>query len=292
MKNRIFVSGTNGFQGRPITQLFMEKGNEVTTISPSAEKDELGENLKVYAGDFSSKEALQKALSGVEKAIFTLPLVFDIQTAKDFTTNFISTAEQEKVELVVFNSSFDLPQQETGMIALDLKFEVAQLFKASKLKVITIMPDIYIDNLAAPWSIPVIMEQGILPYPVQVGEKIPWISHTDLAKYAVSAADHPELAGQTLPIGGNLLSGEEIAAAVAEKVGKPINFIGLTPNDFEQQLVGSFGEVAAKEISNLYRYVQDNLGALQSKDFESTNKILGINPQTVQEWVDSVQWTN
>jgi uncharacterized protein YbjT (DUF2867 family) len=290
MKNKIFVSGATGFQGNSIAQLALQKGQKVVSLSASKKEDEQLGDLQIIAGSLADKKAIGRALQNVNKAVFALPLLFDRETAIQFATNFIEIAEEKEVELVVFNTGFDLPQSKTGLTAIDLKLDVANLFKASSLKVITLMPDIYLDNLVAPWSLPLITEQGILPYPVKNGQKIPWISHTDLAKYSIAALDHPQLAGQTLPIGGHLVAGEEIANHISKKLNKKINYIGSTPDEFEKQLIPSFGELAAKEISNLYRYVRDHSNHLNSKKFAQTKNLLAVSPQTLEEWVEEIHF--
>ncbi|VAW14753.1 hypothetical protein MNBD_BACTEROID03-1290, partial [hydrothermal vent metagenome] len=62
------------------------------------------------------------------------------------------------------------------------------------------------------------------------------------------------------------------------------------PDDFEKQLVPAFGELASKEISNLYRYVENNSDKLVNKDFERSQNLLSVKPQSIQEWVKTVNW--
>ena len=56
------------------------------------------------------------------------------------------------------------------------------------------------------------------------------------------------------------------------------------------QLTGTFGELAAREISNLYRYIEENQKNLISKDFNKTQNILDVELQTVDDWAKSVKW--
>ena len=291
MKKKIFVSGATGAQGGAIATQFISQGDEVVSLSLKNEQPSVS-GLKLLKGGFQDVNALEHALENVDAAVYTFPLIFDIELAKKYTTNFIKSAEKQNVPLVVFNAGFDLLKQKSGLLALDLKAEIKQLFDNSDLNVITLIPDIYIDNLAAPWSIPVIFNQGILPYPISSGEKVPWISHVDLAKFVVSAAKQTELIGRELPIGGNLYSGEEIAQAISSHINKPVQFVAVAPDDFEKQLAPNFGDLAAKEISNLYRYVADNKTALAKKSFKTTQEILSTQPQTIEDWVKSVQWNN
>ncbi len=285
---KIFVSGATGAQGSHIAKALVNKGYEVTSLSRSENK--VTEGVDLVPGDLEDQSTIEKAMHGAGRAVFTLPLVFDTDQAKKYVANFITSAKNQGISLVIYNTNFDLPQEKNGFSTLDLKLELKKMFDESGLKVITLMPDIYLDNLAAPWSIPVILNQGILPYPVTSGVKTPWISHFDLGQYVAAAIEKPDLAGKTLPIGGNIVTGEELAEAISNQIGKSISFVGVKPGDFEEQLKPAFGEVPAREISNLYRYVEQHQEQLVSKDFEQTNAVLGIKPQPLNEWAASVKW--
>ncbi|WP_075344296.1 SDR family oxidoreductase [Tenacibaculum agarivorans] len=284
---KIFVSGATGAQGGNIAKAMISKGHNVTTISRS---EKMLNKIEIFKGDLNDVESIEAALKGTDAAVFTLPLVFDEKEAKNYVANFIKAAEKQNIDLVVYNTNFDLPESNNGFDSLDLKRELKEQFDNAELNVITLMPDVYLDNLAAPWSIPVILNNNIVPYPVASGSKTPWISHADLGKYTASAIEKPELAGQTLPIGGNVVTGEEIADAISNQIGKTVNFVGVSPDDFEQQLTPAFGEIPAREISNLYRYVADKNEYLISKDFAKTNEILNVQPQTLDDWAASVKW--
>ncbi|MEP0262687.1 NmrA family NAD(P)-binding protein [Dokdonia sp.] len=289
---RIFVTGATGFQGATIAQQLLTEHHEVVTLKRNtSEGMPLIPGIKVVPGGLEDKESLATALQGTDAAVFMLPLIFDMDLAKRYTANFIEAAKAQHVPLVVFNTTFYLPTEETGLLALDMKVTMKHMLDTSGLNVITVVPDVYIDNLVAPWSIPVIINDHVLPYPVASGKKIPWISHVDLGKYVAAAIQKPELAGEVLYIGGNLYSGEEIAETIGTKIDAHIHFIGVAPNDFEQQLIPGFGALAAREISNLYRYVEQNHESFIGKDFAKSNELLSVTPQTLTEWVDSVRWS-
>lgn len=285
---KIFVSGATGAQGGNIAHHLVAANHKVITLSS---KTTQVNTIEIVAGGLQDVEALKKALYQVDAAVFMLPLVFDVALAQTYTNNFVEAAKAQNVPLVVYNTSFDLPSEETGKITLDMKLKAKAVFAGSGLNVITLVPDIYIDNMVAPWSLPVIMNDGVLPYPIANHTKVPFISLSDLGRFTTAAVTKPELAGKTLPVGGNLFTGEEIAAAMTEKLGKTVNFVGVKPNDFEQQLIPAFGEVPAREISNLYRFVADKQAYLVAKDFKATQELLGVTPQTLAEWVNSVAWT-
>lgn len=289
---KVFVTGATGFQGGNIATALLKENHQVTTLKrdPNIGMPAM-KGIEVIKGGLENQESLAKAMKGAQAAVYSFPLIFDMELAQSYTKNFIAAAKKENVGLIIFNTTFHLPKEETGFLALDMKVAIKRLLDASGLKVITLAPDIYIDNIAAPWSIPVILEHKIIAYPIASNKKLPWISHSDLAKYIVKAISKPELAGQTLPIGGNLLSGNEITAAIAAEIGQDLNFVLVPVDEFEQQLTPGFGELAAKEISNLYRFVEQNHNEFVDKDFDKTNQLLKIQPQSLNDWTRSINWS-
>ncbi len=289
---KVFVTGATGFQGGNIAATLINESHQVTTLKRDVNNGApTAKEINVIPGGLENKEALAKALKDTQAAVYSFPLIFDIELAKTYTKNFIEAAEQENVPLIIFNTTFHLAKEETGLLALDIKVAIKNLFDSSKLNVITLAPDIYLDNIAAPWSVPIILEHKIVPYPLAADQKNPWISHSDLGKYVAKAILKPELAGQTLPIGGNLISGNEIATAIASQINTELNFVSVPVDKFEEQLAPGFGALAAKEISNLYRFIENNHSTFTNKDFEKTNKLLGVTPQSVNEWAASIHWS-
>lgn len=284
---KIFVSGATGFQGSSIATTLLKQGHDVTTISRTKHKKS---SIQLYQGDLANSLSLKPALKNTDAAVFTLPLIFDIELAKTYTSQFIDAAISQEVPLVIFNTGFDLPVKTNDYLSLSMKTVVQQLFDSSSLPVITLVPDVYLDNLIAPWSIPVIMEHKIIPYPIASHTKIPWISHEDLARFVAATLHHPELVGKTLPIGGHLLTGEEIAASISDVFGETIQFVSLSPDEFEEQIVPAFGKIAGKEISNLYRYVAEHQSTLIQKDFQKTQELLAITPTSLSDWATTIDW--
>lgn len=289
--NKVFVTGATGFQGGKISTMLIENGYNVVTIAPqTVESSEIKSGLQIINGDLEDKATIKEALKGVTKSVYTFPLIFDMEKAISYTNNFIDAAKETGLELIVFNTSFHLPKSDTGFLSLDLKRKIGALFSESGLNVITLMPDIYMDNLIAPWMKPLIVDEGIIPYPIAENQKVPWISQSDLGRAVCKVLEIPSLIGQTLPIGGNIYTGKEISQIISKEINKEVKFIALTPNDFENQLVAGFGELAAKEISNLYRYVEANTEVLSSKDFRKTNDILGIKPESFEDFITKIDW--
>lgn len=290
---KIFVTGASGFQGSQISKELLSENHQVVTLKrdPNIGEPPMS-GIEIITGGLENRKSLGKAMKGTKAAVYSFPLIFDLELAKAYTENFIAAAKDENIELIIFNTTFHLAPEETGFLALDMKVAIKKLLDASGLNVITLVPNIYLDNIAAPWSIPVILDNKIIAYPLAADKKLPWISHSDLGKYVTKAIVRPDLAGQTLSIGGDLVSGIEITTAISSKVNQDLHFLEVPTDEFEKQLKPGFGELAAKEISNLYRFVEQNHSEFADKDFQNTNELLGVTPQSLSDWVASVNWNN
>jgi len=288
---KVFVLGATGFQGSQIANTLLQNNHSVTTLKRDSNSGiPASQDIDVIQGGLDSRNALSQAMSGADAAVYSFPLIFDMELAKSYTENFIAAAKKENVGLIIYNTTFYLAKESTGLLALDMKVEMKKLFDVSGLNVISLAPNIYLDNIAAPWSVPVILENKIVPYPLQADKVMSWVSHSDLGRFVASALTKPELAGQTLPIGGKLITGNEITKAIGSQINQDLNFVEVPVDDFEQQLVPGFGAVAAKEISNLYRYIDQNYNDFVSLNYDNSNTVLGVQPQSLDSWVASVNW--
>jgi hypothetical protein len=83
-----------------------------------------------------------------------------------------------------------------------------------------------------------------------------------------------------------------MANVISRYAGKPIHFVSLTPDEFENQLSGGFGAETAKEIANIYRFVKDNVEHLQANDLRNKTLVqLPVNLQTFDDWASQVNWS-
>ncbi|GAB3642620.1 NmrA family NAD(P)-binding protein [Spirosoma arcticum] len=289
---KVLVTGATGFQGGAVVTALLEEGFSVKAlITPGESAQSLQQRgVEVVYGSLDDVDSLGKAFVDVAHISLVFPLIFDPERISNFARNVVQAYRTSAVESIVFNTSIPVPAEKTGYIAIDSKLEAERLFDAQELPYISIRPTIYLDNLAAPWSIPLLANEGILAYPIASGQPIAWLSHRDLVRYTVAAIKRPNLVGQKLDLGGlQLLTGDDLAQGLSTLLGKPIQYVAVTPDDFEQQLSGPFGP--AREIANIYRFVAGNAKHLQALHLrESTLLKLPIAPLPFDEWARQIQW--
>lgn len=293
MQNKILVTGVTGYQGAAVIKELLAQGHTVSGLvrKENEQTNLLKTNIEITIGSFDDVASLQKAFEGIDKAVLSFPLVFDEMILMQYAKNVVSAWKNSSVQMFVFNTNLPVKTEKIGMVAFDSKLAIEQYFDAENLPYISLRPTLYLDNLSAPFLLPVVQSNSILPYPIPANEKIAWLSHIDLAKFIVEALKHTELIGQKFYIGGQLITGEEMAATISTHAGRHIQFIPVSPDDFEKQIAPAFGEHTAKEIANIYRFVKDNVEHLQVKDLQENTLVhLPITLQSFEEWASGVKW--
>ncbi len=293
MDKKFLVTGATGAQGSAVVKHLVSKGLKVKALLTKTDNHEWfkANQVETVIGSFADKESLAKAMEDVTNVSLVYPLIYEWDTLRQYTQNLIYAFGKSNLESVVFNTSLPLPPQKTGSVAADIKLEIFEKFVAAKIPLITLMPSFYLDNLTAPWSLPVIKENGVIGYPLPAEAQFAWLSHFNLAQYTYKALLNRNLVGKVFPIGGELISGNEIAAKVSTILGKPVNYIYQKPNEFKQFLLQMYNEEIATEISSIYANIAlntDHFKAFYNKDiFEN---VFDIKLQTFEEWAKTINW--
>lgn len=294
MNKSVLVTGATGLQGGAVVDALLKEGFTVKALVPSGEdkNSPVSKGVAVASGSFDDVESIKKAFAGVHHVALSFPLIFDREMLLQYAKNVIAAFQASNIESIVLNTNLPVQKEKTGIVAYDVKLEIEQLFDTAKLPYISLRPTIYMDNLVAAWSKPLIVNDSILPYPIAAGKAIGWLTHADLAKFTVAAINNSKLTGRKFNLSGlQLLTGEDMATVIGNKLGKYIQFIAVTPDDFEKQLSLNFPAGVAKEIANVYRFVEKNHVQFRGDDLrESTLVSLPVSLQTAQDWADSVKW--
>jgi NAD(P)H dehydrogenase (quinone) len=295
MQKKVLVTGATGFQGNAVVRQLIADGFIVKCFVLSSDDTSHLEslNVEISTGSFDNLESLITSFRDVDKVVLSFPLIFEKEILMQFAHNVVNAWKKSNVTMFVFNTNLPVYHKEVGLAAFDIKLAIEQLFDLVKLPYISLRPTLYMDNLSAPFLLPVIKANGILPYPVPSGKKIAWMSHSDLAKFVSASLTRPNLIGQKFYLGGiQQISGEEMVTTISKYAQKPIHFIPLTPDEFEGQLSGGFGIETAREIANIYRFVKDNVEHLQAKDLRDVTLIsLPVSLQTFDDWASQIDWS-
>ena len=292
----VLVYGGSGFQSLAIARALVARGHTCRVLTRSAESARRIEALgaKPVYGNLVDAHSLEGATRGCDAVILTLPLVFDAGLALKWVDHVIRSAQTAGVEHFVFNTSGPVPEDETGVLAVDIKVRAKQRLAGSGLPVVGVEPALYMDNLASPWAAPSIVLHGTLAYPLPESQKVSWLSWQDMAAFVVAAMMRPDLAGQALRVGGpQALTGSQLADALSSRLKKPVSYYRVPLDDFSAGLNGALGEPVGTEIARLYGWFSGEGAACLNVDatHEETGKILSVTSQRFADWANAVDWT-
>jgi NAD(P)H dehydrogenase (quinone) len=255
---KILVHGANSAQGIPVVSRLLREGYRVRAFVRDREKAQslYSENVvEIATGTLEDRDSLKRAHEGIDRVFLVLPLEYRFDLATTQGHNAIDAARDAGVQLLVFNTSTSIPHQITDAAAFEIKRGLEQYLRQSGVPSIVLRPPLYMDNLAAPWSLPSIVHQRVVAYPLPHTVKIPWISLDDAAALAVTALARPELAGSTFDIGGSeAVNGQEIAERFTKVLGRSFIYQEIPIDTFEAGLNQAFGEPTGTEIAKIYRW--------------------------------------
>lgn len=289
---KILVYGANSAQGIPVVSRLLKEGYQVRVFVRDRDKAQslFSKSVEIATGTLEDKDNLKRANEGIDRVFLVLPLEyrFDIATTQGY--NAIDAARDAGVQLLVFNTSTFIPQQVTDAAAFEIKRNVEQHIHQSGVPYVILRPPVYMDNLAAPWSISKIVHQSVVAYPLPPEIKVSWISLDDAAAFAVAALQRPELTGSTFDIGGSeAVTGQEIAERFTQVLNRPFTYQQIPIDAFEQGLNQAFGEPTGTEIAKIYRWrsAHPEDGEI---DVSTVLQKLPIKLTTFNQWIQGIEW--
>jgi NAD(P)H dehydrogenase (quinone) len=298
---KILVYGANSAQGIPVVQRLLKAGYRVRVFVRDRAKAQslFDRDVEIFTGTLEDKASFRAANEGIDRVFLVLPLEYRFDVAVTQGRNAIDAACNAGVKLFVFNSSTNIPPETTDVAAFEIKRSVEDYLRQSTLPYIVLRPPLYMDNLAAPWSIPSIVNQSVVAYPLPAEIKVDWISLDDTAALVVAALARPELAGSVFDIGGlESVNGQEIAQLFTQVLNRPFTYEQIPIDAFEQGLNQAFGEPTGTEIAKIYRWRSahpasgeiDMSAVLQKLPIPQSGRSAN-ELTTFAQWIKLNQWT-
>lgn len=292
-QRKALVYGATGAQGGPVVRRLLQEGYRVRVLVRAAHKAEVlrQAGAEIAVGNLSDLASLKAANEGIDAVFLHLPLQFD-PAVTEYGRNAIDAARASGVGHLVFNTSVLVPDLQTNVKALDLKRTVETYLQQSGVPNIILRPTFYMENFAAPWSVPAITQQGTVAYPMTSDFRASWISLEDVAAFAVEALKRPELSGSVFNIGGpEILTGTEIAERFAAVLGSAVSYYPIPLDTFEQQMNGAMGEPNGTEIAALYRWFMKQPQSPAMIDMKPVLQKLPVQLTPLEQWIRNQDWS-
>lgn len=286
----VLVYGATGTQGSPVAEQLLAAGRSVRVLTrdPDRARALADRGAEVAVGNLDDPASLEAAHRGVDRVVLHLPLQYDFALHEMYGHNAIAAARAAGVSMLVFNTTAHVLDG-TEVTVYRVRQEMVDHLWASGLPSVVLRPTFYMDNLLGPWIKPGIIDSGVLAFPLPAKFPMSWVSSQEVGAYAVAALDRPELVGATFDIGGpEGLTGEAMAACFTATLGRPVSYVEIAPDAYEQALVPLFGPAVAFEVAEQVRCIVSRGDG--TVDMSQPRHQLGVEPVPLAEWVPRQRW--
>ena len=286
----MLVYGATGTQGSPVAEQLLDAGRPVRVLTrdPDRARALADRGAEVAVGNLDDPASLEAAHRGVDRVVLHLPLQYDFALHETYGRNAIAAARAADVSMLVFNTTAHVLDG-TDVTVYRVRQEMVDHLRASGVPSVVLQPTFYMDNLLGPWIKPGIIDSGVLAFPLPAEFPMSWVSSQEVGAYAVAALDRPELVGSTFDIGGpEGLSGKAMAAGLSTVLGRPVSYVEIAPDAYEQALVPLFGPAVAFEVAEQVRSIISRGDG--TVDMSQTREQLGVEPVPLAEWAQRQRW--
>lgn len=280
------IHGATGAQGAPVSKRLQALG--LTAVAGVRIKDKT-EYMPCVQLDNASVTSLTAAYRGAEGVFVHLPQTSEVNR-KEFVKNIAKAVGLAKPERIVISTSGgtviddpESPLQARNDSAIALLIEAVQ---QTGVPTAVIAPRLFLENFLMPDIMNAIRNKGLIQYPVPAGLAVSWTSHLDVADVAAHLLIDKTVSGIVgvghLP---GITSGD-LAGEFSRHFAHSVTYEHIEPSCFGKRIEPLLGPAAAT-VTGLYEAlanVQDNTIAPHT----SAQKLLGISPRSVQQWLQEV----
>jgi uncharacterized protein YbjT (DUF2867 family) len=258
---KFVVTGSAGNVSRPLTELLLQAGHDVSVVSRKAENIaglvQLG--AKAAIGDMADVVFLTETFAGADGVYLMLPPMWDSTDQKkqsiEYAENFKTAIQRAHVRDVVFLSSYGAHRHhDAGPISgMGLAEDVLNTL-GDEVNVLSLRTGYFYSNLLL--SIDLIKKAGHMGNMFEIPEgTFTLVDPEDIARTAAAALATRNFKGHSYRYVVSDLSGtDEIAALIGREIGIPgLKWEKFEQEDFRQVLLGyGFAEGAANDYVEMF----------------------------------------
>ncbi len=283
----ILVTGATGRVGQHVVDQLVNRGAHVRVFTRDPSKAEFPDGVEVATGDLLDIDSLRNAFSGVT-SLFLLNAV----TGDEFTQAIITlnVAREAGVERVVYLSVFEADQA-VNVPHFAVKYGAERMLEQMDFSATILRPAYFIDNEQMIKD--VIFNYGVYPMPIG-GKGVAMVDVRDIAEVAAIELIRRDQAPNKLPtetinmVGPDTLTGSDVAEIWSEILGRPVNYGGDDPSEFEKNMATFMPKWTAYEMRLMAeRYVSDGM-IPQPGDVERLTRILGRPLHSYREFAETL----
>lgn len=273
----ILVTGATGNQGGSVAKHLLANGWTVRAFTRNKNKPAAqalaDAGAEIYEGDFDHVETLKKAAEGVY-GLYSVQVPLGFEGEVNHGKIVADVTKAAGVQHMVY-SSVGGAERGTGIPHFDAKWVVEEYIRGLEIPVTVLRPAYFMENFN-------FQRQGILngqltSMGLNSGRSVQMIAVDDIGAFATLAFNNPtEYIGKALEIAGDDLDEDQVAAAFAKTVGRPV------------QLVQPEGPPAYEDMVTMVNWFNDY-------GYEADiNSLKAIRPSLLnfEEWLENSDWTS
>jgi len=271
----VLVTGATGRVGRMVVDLLADAGLPVRALTRRPEEAALPAGVEVVTGDLTVPESLDAALRGVDA-------VFLVWTVPPATAPAVIERLATYARRVVFLSAphrtphpfFQQPNPMAGLYT-----EIERLIVGSGLESTIIRPGMFASN-ALLWWAPAIRGDGVVRWPYGAAETAP-VDDRDVAAVAARTLYQDGHAGGDYVLTGpESLSQTEQVRIIGDVLGRRIQFVELSPDEFRRATEGSWPRPAVDMLLAAWGATMGRPALVTS----TVSDVLGSPARSFRQW--------
>ena len=292
---QVLVVGGTGTLGRQIARRALDEGHDVRCMVRTPRKASFLQEwgVELTRGDLLEPASLDYALEGVDAVIDAATSRPDdpksiYETDWDGKLNLLRACERAGVKRFVFLSLLDVDKHRDVPL-MDIKYCTEKLLRESELDYTVLQGAAFMQGVISQFAIPVLESQTV--WVSGSPTSIAYMNTQDMARFAVSALDHPDTIRKTFPVVGPKAwnTGEvvqlcELASGKSARVFRvPPALLDLTAG------ICSFFEPAVNVAERLAFAAVTGGGGSLSAPMEETYSSFEIDPEEITGLEDYIR---
>jgi len=276
----VLVIGATGSVGRDVLTGLVSKGEKVRGMTRySAKLDAFSGGAEGCVADLTAPGSLSAAFSGIEKLFMLTPLS---QNEIQMGLNTVLAATMADVKKIVY-LSVPHPEGSDAVPHYRNKVLVEKKIVDSGIPYTILRANNFFQN--DQWGQAAIMAYGTYPQPIgNVG--LNRVDSRDVADAAVNALLSDKFDHQEFAINGpDVLTGDSVAAAFSESLGREIKYAGDDLESWAKQSQHMMAQWMVSDFKVMYQFFQTHGLKASAEELQKQVAIIGHEPRRFSDFV-------
>jgi uncharacterized protein YbjT (DUF2867 family) len=300
----ITVFGATGAQGGGLARAILADRNRPFALRAVTRKPDgdpaqalVRAGGEIVVADLDDASSVRRALDGAYGAFFVTNFWEHFSPDKELAQASLmaNAAAETGVRHAIWSTLEDtrelIPPDGARMPVLqgkynvphfDAKGEANRFFVQQRVPTTWLYTSAYWENLIHFGMGPKRRSDGALAVTFPTGEKkIPWIAAEDIGRSAYGVFLRGEsLAGETIGVAGEHLTGAQLAAQLTAALGQPVAYNAVTPDEYR-----ALGFPGADELGNMFQFQRDFEVSYCARRDLARARALHPQMSTFSEWL-------